>query len=381
LSVALVWSSSDTTVATVSSSGVVRSVDVGEADITVATATSASRVGAATAAARAQLSASGATRYDLVVSARASRSKIRFFSVPRILLTPKNPTINQGDKLKFSAFAVDATGHTPDRWSVGPRQWRSSAPSIGSIDATGLAAGVSAGTTKISATMTVSSRHSLGPFSASTTLTVALCGGITAVHSWNVNSVVSTYHPGTFKSGPISYSIDQTSAATGGTLAKVLDNADTTVWHGTVTGPYDINNSSTTTIAGQTYTNTEVGKGNLSPKADVTLKVYHAAGAVCTYWMEYSDLATYTSTAPNGAQHTTPGLLGDLNLVANVPAPPAAGQPWVFTGGGAAIPAIAIVPLILKGTYYLAFTDLSLGAAGSASTTAQAQFQFTANAH
>jgi hypothetical protein len=376
--VTVVWSSSDPNVATVSSSGLVRSVDIGEADITVSVA------GASSTYSIAPGNQDGVTpRSDAVIVRGNGRWKVRAFSVPRVLITPKDPVINDGDLIKFSAIPVDATGHTPDRWGTKSRQWTSSDPSVASIDGTGVATGLQSGKTKITASIVVTGSHTIGAVSATTTLTVVGCAGVLGVPAWNVDQLVATYKPTITKAvsgGTVTAKINQGSSVTSGTLAKAFVTSDTTMWQGTVSGTYAVNNKVTATKAPRVTVTTEVGQGKLGAQSTVTLVVTHTSGPKCAFWVRYADEGTYIYTKADGTQTTYLTPLGAASITGSLSGSgPAPGQSFILDAGGSSIGATPVFPLVPMGNYYLPTTFLSDLTATLGTTTASIRVTLTAN--
>lgn len=144
------WTSSNTSVATIDNSGLATAVAAGTTTIT---ATSNGISGTAT----------------LTVTAPAP-------TLVSIAVTPANPSVSAGSTEQFAATGTYSDGSTQTLTSV---TWASSATSVATIDAAGLANAVAAGSTTISATA--------NGVSGSTTMTVTAAG---------TNSYVGTQSPG-----------------------------------------------------------------------------------------------------------------------------------------------------------------------------------------
>jgi uncharacterized protein YjdB len=128
------WQSSNPSIATVTSAGTV--TGIAEGDVTVS-AISGGRTG-------------------------SKRLAVRKRLAQRVAISPTNPSVAQGASVTLDAKVVDQTGAPIDG---GPITWSSSAPSVATISATGVATGMSGG----NATITARS----GTLSGTAALTVA----------------------------------------------------------------------------------------------------------------------------------------------------------------------------------------------------------------
>jgi uncharacterized protein YjdB len=115
------WSTSDDTIATVNSSGVVKGVAPGSASIT---ATSAAISGSTTV-------------------------NISFANLVSITISPSSQSVTAGDTVQYSATGHFSSG--PDQVITSAVTWASSNSSVATIDSTGLASTLTAGTTTITA--------------------------------------------------------------------------------------------------------------------------------------------------------------------------------------------------------------------------------------
>jgi len=119
------WKSSDTTVATINSTGLATAIKTGTTTITAS-----------------QSNVSGNT--TLTVSTQASG----------LTVSPATQTISRGQTVQFSA--------TQNGSSVTGVTWTSSSPLVATIDQSGIATGISTGTTTITATATISGNQTQG---------------------------------------------------------------------------------------------------------------------------------------------------------------------------------------------------------------------------
>ncbi len=166
------WSSSNQSIATVSSSGLSTGVAAGAAVIT------------------ATLNGVSGTASLTVTSPVATLASIA--------VTPSSPSIAAGDTQQFTATGTYSDGSTANVTSQA--SWSSSDKSVATVDSSGLATGASAGSAKITATLSGITG------SASLTVTAATGGGGGAVDitTWHVdnnrsglNSNETTLTPGT----------------------------------------------------------------------------------------------------------------------------------------------------------------------------------------
>lgn len=164
--VVLTWRSLDPTVASVSPEGLVTALSMGEATIEVEATIPGSSMALAI-----DSSMIGTT------SLRRVKSKFKMVVVPMIVLTPSSATIIKQDHQLFSARITNLNNQ---QLSTPPViKWSSSNAAVASIDVTGLATGLTKGTTIITATVIVGSTSK----QRTATLTVddALCGNIAGV--------------------------------------------------------------------------------------------------------------------------------------------------------------------------------------------------------
>lgn len=371
--VTLVWTSSDTTVATVDATGLIKAVDLGEAEIDVSAAGASAQVVGPTTNGGRDASARGPALGVISTSRMGGGSRLRTRVVPRIRIAPTNPqTIDVGGTVTYIASAVDNHGDQPSNWRVDLPTWKSSKSAVAPVTAAGVATGVGQGTTNISATIFVHSRHSDGYYTSAVKLTVAACGGITAVKSWTVDNFKTIYNPSPLTVQVATYSIDQSTSALSGTLILAAQpNADSAVWEGVVTGTARVNNGITVRESGQVYTSTESSNGSTPLLKDtrVRLTVKRTQPAGCRYFVTYDDGFDYTSLAANGTATNSSGD-GFTMVVDDVPSGPGPDK-WVLTGTNRTVDAIpgssVVIPLI---GYYMPETDLSTAAAALATTTA-----------
>jgi alpha-amylase len=131
--VVLAWSSSDTTVATVDQSGVVKGVTPGTIQIAA--------------------SAQGINGYATVTTVP--------IPVAKIVVTPSKPTVTAKSTVQLADTCKDAAGHVLSGRTV---SWASDEVSVATVSSTGLVSGVKSGTAHITA--------SSGSASTSVSLTV-----------------------------------------------------------------------------------------------------------------------------------------------------------------------------------------------------------------
>jgi hypothetical protein len=116
------WSTDDLTIATITSSGRLTGVGLGQTSVTAV---------------------SGAINTSTTVS-------VQLANVVSIAVTPTNPSILVGGHQQFTAMATVQGGGMVDITTSA--KWLSSNTTIATIDTTGLATGLAAGTTNITAT-------------------------------------------------------------------------------------------------------------------------------------------------------------------------------------------------------------------------------------
>ena len=221
----LAWTSSDETVATVSSSGLVTTVDLGEAEIDVVV------VGPAPASAATSQSSQGG---------RGTNSRAKITSRPNLAISPGTTTTDVGKTVSYAVSVTDSRGN-PLRTSH-PTTWSSSSATIATIDIAGKATAVGPGTT----TITASVGTSFGATSKSVQLKVRVCEGLLEVVAWDA-TVSSGYlvGPTVPKGIDDTIRVDQSSNGTA-VLTRTRFTRDSAVWTGRPTGTAHVDN---TTVA------------------------------------------------------------------------------------------------------------------------------------
>ena len=293
----LAWSSTDTSVVTVSPDGLVTSVDFGEAAIDVAV-TGPSPTAAAGVAPSA---AAGKGRHT-------TRSPI--YSQPKIVVSPGAKTVEVGDPpIQYTATLTNAK-NTLLR-NPPPYRWSSSSVSAATIDPkTGSATPVGKGKTNIAATITVGLTHLV---SSGVPLTVGVCGGLIEVASWSAD-VSALYSPlATLMQGGDEYAFNVDHFSTGkATLHRIFLKSDSTEaqWEGIATGTVRVNDKvvqsggNPKAVIG---TSTDVANGpEQSLLAHVTLGAFFSPQHGCQYSIRFQDGVTYSHiNTPDGSGNYT----------------------------------------------------------------------------
>ncbi|MDQ2929856.1 MAG: Ig-like domain-containing protein [Gemmatimonadota bacterium] len=294
--VSLTWSSSDTSVATVSSSGLVTAKDLGETDIDVAPTSAASNSVMST---RVSANSRGGGHH--------SRAQIR--SVPKIVITPSTKSVDIGATIQYSASVTDMNGNTLR--STPTVRWRSSVPAVATIDnSSGLATAVGKGTASIS--VVVSTSRSVDyEAPAPAKLAVGVCSGLLDVISWDATSISSSYNQEKFIPGTeftVDIKVHQSSSGTAH-LVRVSGGGPrdtTTAWEGTVVGSAKIDNTQIQNFPGTggfKFTTTEYANQAQRGASFVRLSArFDVQTGKCTAAVRYQDDVPYqhreTSTDP-----------------------------------------------------------------------------------
>jgi uncharacterized protein YjdB len=181
------WSSSATTVATISSTGMAQGVAGGSATITAAHG-----------------SMSGNTLLTVNSSARVLTS---------IVISPSNPTINPGSSQQFSAMGHYNDGSVSD--ISANVTWASSATSVATINSTGKALSVSPGSTTITATQASISGSTLLTISTLQLTSISVTPSLPSIPLGTLQQLTATgtYNDGTHKN--ISTSVVWSSSSPG----------------------------------------------------------------------------------------------------------------------------------------------------------------------
>ena len=367
--VAFTWTSSNTGVATVSDSGLITAVDLGEADITVTVADQASGMRA------------GRGGVDFAIRDARAASKFHVVPHPHLVITPASATIDIAQTASYHVSATDYNG-TP-RWGYVSGTWSSSASNIASISppakgSSASALGVSYGTTQITAVVFIGS----GRYEKSATLNVAACSGALQVPSWRVDTVSYSYFPLGVTAQSATYSVQESGGASATPSPAFIahGNADSSQWYGPEQGTASDDISLTVTTAVGTDVTTESTNG-ATPlvNSGIKLTIWPTTTGACWYRIEYNSQYKYTETAPNGAMTThTGGVV--FQAVDTLPQPTAQGQ-WTLSASSLQVPALSIIGFgpPPTGNYYYPGTDLADGAAGLAVTSAYLTWHIHAN--
>ncbi|MEP6781104.1 MAG: Ig-like domain-containing protein [Gemmatimonadaceae bacterium] len=336
--VTLQWTSTNPAVATVSQSGLVTSLDIGNTEIDVVVAPAIQSASSA----RASLRGKGATR-----------ALIR--SAPQVVITPGSNTLDVGQSTTYAARITNSRGtllprNYPIRWSV-------NAPTVASIDQNGNAKALTKGTTKIIATV-VTGVGGIGDFTpAGVTLNVTVCGGLMDIASWNatVSSSYSVSKSLDYNDSHYEYTIDQGSNGVAQLFrTDVSADGNDVTWRGPlVSGAGHINNKVLHFVDGkQVDVITEIGAGaQFVDLTEVIFSAHVTANGSCAYSVHYADYLSYVYDElpkPTGAhlnKRLSLGSSGEYSHSAGIK--PATG--WFFNE-----------TIDAPGVFYPAINDLDL---------------------
>ena len=323
--VKLNWSSSNLAVATVSPTGLVTVLDMGDAVIDVS-------VAAAAAANVRNLSVEAATVRG------GGRSRIRIFGVPVVTITPGSKTIDLGETVAYTARVTDTKGALLNRAPA--IVWRSTSGGVATVNQSGLATAVKKGATRITATINTGIAHEYSP--TSVPLLVTVCGGLIDMTTWSatVSSELVATNPENLFNSVITFNVNQKSFGTANLTRLSIDaNGENAMWQGAVLGTGHINNRSdqVENVTGKNIgTITEIGDGALAPSAYVRLSARWIAGErTCRYSVQFLDGVTYVhreTPKPPGMDYTLGGAPGGLAAALNKLADTKPADGWHFNG-------------------------------------------------
>ncbi len=285
--VQLTYTSSDPAVATVDGTGLVTAVDFGEAEIEVAIAGEAG----------VRLASDEGPALPTAALQRG-RSRARIFSVPRVVITPAEQTLDLGATTQYSARMTNLNDR--ELRNRPETRWSSSKASVAGIDVAGLATTANEGDTWITATITVGRAHE---YRTSVPLHVAVCGGIFKVAEWDIAADVSWSATGTWQQN--SFRISQSSNGRARLKLVAAPAGGMATWEGNVTGTTTINNSVSfpAPIVGTGVTSeNKSGPIMEGPTAFVRLQVNRSTtGPGCNYNVRYGDYFSWTLDNNQGA--------------------------------------------------------------------------------
>ena len=371
--VSFVWTSSDTTVATVSPSGLTTAVGFGNAEIdasAVAMATSGGLGGTAP-----------------LFASSSKRSRIQIIVYPHMKIMPTSATVDIGGAVTFTVSYVDASGKTRSDlgWPDPAPFWRSKDTSIATVDGVGVATGVKGGKTTITASATrYPLRYAGAPLSRSAALTVVACGGIAAVQSWIADIAVRYTPRDTVTPDSAKFHTLQVSDAHATLYLRpaVPDSLTQGIWSAAVspTNPQTMLGSSTIhdffSNKNGLQTSYDADTAHLQPGTVMELVVSRQSTG-CQYRLEYIDAITYQLTSGGSPPLTQTGGIGDA-VITDVALPTAVNGSWILTGS-VDIPAELNTGLPpLASTYYPGIGAVSLLAAvGGTYKTAHVSYTLT----
>jgi uncharacterized protein YjdB len=283
------WSSSTTGVATIgSSSGL------------------ATGAGAGTTTIQAQDGTVSATTQLTVTSAPVTAQGL--------VITPSAPSIAKGTHQQFAAAVQYSDGSSQD--VTAQTTWSSATSSVATINSSGLALGVSGGTSQITGSYTASGTT----FSNSVQLTVSAATlsslAITPTSASIANGTTQQFTAiGTLSDGStqdltnsVTWTSNNTNDATISTtgLATAHTNGSTTITaqSGTVTS-----NTATLTITTATVSGISVQPGSISAAAGATQQLLVTANFTDGSSQNVTQSSTYTSSAPSIATVSSGGLV------------------------------------------------------------------------
>ncbi len=137
-------------------------------------------------------------------------------TVTSISLSPSNPTMHTGDTEQFVATGTTAGGDTLDVTSGAT--WKSSKPSVATVDSTGLATAVGDGSATITASYQRGSTQTILYVTSATLSSIAVTPANTSITIGNAQqyTATGTYSDGTTKdlTGSVTWSSSHTSVAT-----------------------------------------------------------------------------------------------------------------------------------------------------------------------
>lgn len=370
--VRLSYTSSDPAVATVSDEGLVTAVDLGVVEIEVGIAGEAGIRAASLAPSSSAVMASPRTGWHAVI-------------VPKVVITPGEQTLDPGATSQYSARLTNIRGAELQ----GRRQWtwRSSDPSVASIDASGLATTLKEGDTRITVEVLVGRQFW---DKANVPLHVVLCNGIFKVPSWLAGVDVVYQASGHIPPAQTTYIVDQFSGAAA-TLVKVPDQsgADSMVWEGKLSnGEVGLNNSVTFPVPPPVSTavtkevKTGVVQDGPTAFARLSVKKPSPGSRVCTYNFQYGDYFTWTITNDQGAPPIPKaGPSGIARVIGKEVGAPRENGQWVLGGLEASdriqLPARAFMDAQPRSDYTVGSTlgvSMIIALGGAAATYGQATF-------
>jgi hypothetical protein len=367
--VRLTYSSSDPAVATVSDEGLVTSVDIGVADIVVAIAAEAS-----------SRAASPALSAALVAASAQSRGRI--VSIPRVVITPGEQTIDPNTTSQYSARLTNTAGADLS----GRRQWtwRSSDPTVALIDPAGLVTAVNEGDSRIIVSVKVGQSFY---DTESVPLHVAWCGGVFRVADWSATGDVEYGANGFVAAAQSTYAIYQVSTGTARIVSVPSQgSADSMVWEGVVRGTVQLDNSLSFPVPPplNTGVTTEKRSGDIEPGATALARLIVRKPAEgsrdCTYDFQYGDWFTWLVTNNQGAPPIPKtGPLGVARVVGKTLPPPRSSGQFVLgdINVGELVPARAFPDAAKRSDYTVGSTlgiSMIIALGGAAGTYGEAAF-------
>jgi uncharacterized protein YjdB len=221
ISAAVTWRSSATSVATVSTSGLVTALSSGPTSITAT---------------------SGAISGTLSLTVTSP-------TLASVAIKPTNPSVTQGGSVQFSATASYSDGSTND--ATAQAAWASSNLAVATVTSSGLASGIAAGTATISA--------SFGGKGSSTVLTVASAPQAPTITAQPASGTVTAGQTATFSvvasgTAPLTYQWRRNGTNVGSNASSYTTPATTSADNGAVFNVLVSNAAGSATSADATLT-------------------------------------------------------------------------------------------------------------------------------
>lgn len=225
-----------------------------------------------------------------------------------VQVTPSTQTVATGQTAQFTAVGTFGNSSRPTKQDITSTvTWSSSVPAVATISASGVATGVSAGTT----TITASANGFSGPISSSATLTVTGAGGSGAGQLLSVTIIPSSITVGNLQDTGQFLAIGTYSAAP---TVRDITNYPTTTWISSFPNYFPVNTNTKGTLGATAGIVTAYASGS----ANITVEAPNDnSGPLITATATFNCPLVYPSATSPGSCYPgsqAAGLLATLTV-------------------------------------------------------------------
>ncbi|MGH7459991.1 MAG: Ig-like domain-containing protein [Longimicrobiales bacterium] len=250
----------------------------------------------------------GQTRVVAAVKGKADTVEVTVFDGYTLVVSPPSATVSVGGTSQFTVTAINGAGNpipTP------PVTWVSSAPGVATVDGNGLARGVTAGTTNITARTSLRTSQP-----AVLTVTGGACDGITSVERFEGTVNYGFKAVGIQTDGGFTIHADDMGHLTA-TMTRMQDGPFTAAWWGPIGG-----SASVTQRKSSTGVTTLNGGGAIIalPPAGLPQMILIVNLATCAYQFRAAAVISTRLVPEVGSPFEGPEMVAQVQFAGNASA-------------------------------------------------------------